>query len=193
MNTKKYRYQATAAALAVGMFTTSCGTMSDGTLTQIQTTLIATTGGVVTGVVTQAATGGDKLTGALIGAAIGALAGVVWGASIVKEKKAYATAEEYVNANNQQLKRRIEETRAYNEQLKEQVTQLKNENKRLSKEDKANLKATVNKGLEEINKDIDKAKSARSDAKGEDLAKLNANIATLQEEKKTLESELAKL
>lgn len=193
MNTKKYRYQATAAALAVGMFTTSCGTMSDETWTQIQTTLIGAAGGAGVGVLTQVATGGDIKTGALIGAAIGALAGVVWGASIVKEKKAYATAEEYVNANNQQLKRRIEETRAYNAKLKTQVDELKKENKRLSNEDKAKVKATVDKGVKAINDDIATAKSARADAKGEDLAMLNTNIATLQKEKAAMEADLARL
>lgn len=200
MNKKIYRYQATAAALVLGVFTTSCSSMSDETQTRTQGTTAGVLIGAGLGALAGLAIGGNTesvLTGLSVGAAAGAAAGFVWGDSIVKQKRAYATTEQYVNANNQQLANRINQTKQYNQQLRNQVNSLNAQNKQLSAakqaEAKAKIKANAREGITAIDQDIANAKAARADATGNELAKLDNNIAALQKEKASLTSELAKL
>lgn len=181
------------ATLSLGVLatTTSCSSMSDGTKTRTQGTVLGTLGGAGLGALAGLAAGGNTksvITGLVVGAAAGAIAGFAWGDSVVKQKEAYASMEEYVKDNNTQLGNRISQTKEYNKKLSKQVAQLRKEGKTLSDEDKKEAK----QGIDLINKDLATAKDAQKEASGAALDELNSKIAQMESEKKTL-SELAAL
>ncbi len=187
MNKKTLFHNATAAIVMTSMMTgvTSCSSMSDKTKTRTQGTVMGTLGGAALGALAGLATGGDKkavITGLVVGAAAGALTGFAWGESIVKQKEAYASTEEYVRDNNKQLDNRIAETKKYNQKLSQEVSKLRSEGKSLSAQERDNAK----QGIALIQKDIDTAKQAKQDAQGADLAELNQKIANLDKEKSVL-------
>lgn len=172
-------------ALGVLFANTSCSSTSDGTTTQIQGTALGTLGGAAVGALAGLAIGGNTksvVTGLAVGAAAGALSGFVWGNSVVKQKEAYASTEQYIQANNTQLDNRINQTRQYNQNLSKQVASLKAQNKKLSQREKAN----VQKGISLINQDLATARIAKQDASGSELAELNRKIDALNNEKDVL-------
>lgn len=176
--------KAMVPVLALGILSanTSCSSMSDGTTTQVQGTALGTLGGAAVGALAGLAIGGNTksvITGLAVGAAAGAVAGFVWGNSVVKQKKAYATTEQYVQANNAQLSNRINQTRQYNQKLSKQVASLKAQNKKLSQQEKKNAQ----QGIAYINQDITTARDAMKDATGSERAELSSKINTLNEEK----------
>lgn len=182
-----------AGAVALGLLpaTTSCSSTSDSTMTQIQGTTLGALGGAAVGAVAGLAIGGDTqsvVTGLAVGAAAGALAGFAWGTSVVKQKQAYASMEQYVSDNNRQLSNRITQTRQYNQKLQKQITSLKGDKSKLDQKSRANAQ----KGLTLINQDLATAQDAKKEASGADLIELNNKINELNKEKAVL-TELASL
>lgn len=183
----------TAGALALGMLctTTSCSSTSDGATTQIQGTTLGMLGGAAVGAVAGLAIGGNTksvITGLAVGAAAGAIIGFSWGNSIVKQKRAYASMEQYVSDNNKQLSNRIAQTKQYNQKLQKQINALNGDKSKLDQKARANAQ----KGLNLINQDIATAQDAKKEAQGADLVELNNKINELNKEKAVL-SELASL
>ena len=190
---KHHLTKLTAGVLAIGMLasTSSCSSTSDGTMTQIQGTTLGMLGGAAVGAVAGLAIGGNTksvVTGLAVGAAAGAIAGFSWGNSIVKQKRAYASMEQYVSDNNKQLSNRIAQTKQYNQKLQKQINALNGDKSKLDQKARANAQ----KGLNLINQDIATAQDAKKEAKGSDLVELNNKINELNKEKAVL-SELASL
>lgn len=192
MNNTLFR-KTVAVTLSLGVITsvTSCSSMSDGAMTRTQGTVLGTLAGAGMGALSGLVTGGNTesvITGLVVGAAAGAVSGYVWGDSVVRQKQAYASMEEYVRANNTQLSNRISQTKKYNKKLSNQVAQLRKEGKALS----AAEKKEARQGLALIDKDLAAAKDARNEANGAALTELNGKIAELSRQKSTL-AELAAL
>lgn len=187
-----YIRKATVATLALGVLsTTSCSSMSDGTKTRAQGTAMGMLSGAALGALSGLIIGGNTksvITGLAVGAAAGAIAGFAWGDSVVKQKEAYASMEQYVSDNNRQLSNRIAQTKQYNKKLQNQVAALKKEGKSLDQQQKANAQ----KGIALINQDLATAQDAKKEAHGDDLAELNSKINELNKEKAVL-AELASL
>lgn len=172
-------------ALGVLCSNTSCSSLSDGATTQIQGTALGTLGGAAVGALAGLAIGRNTksvITGLAVGAAAGVVAGFSWGSSVVKQKQAYATTEQYIQANYEQLASRIAQARQYNQMLSDQVASLDAQHKTLSQQEIA----TAQKGISLINQDLATARAARQDATESELEKLNRMIDELDAEKEVL-------
>ena len=175
------------ATLSLGMLagTTSCSSMSDGSRTRAQGSTLGAVAGAALGAALGLAAGGNSkavVAGLAAGAAVGALAGYAWGDSIVKQKEAYASMEEYVRDNNIQLSKRIEETKEYNMKLQQQVARLRVQGKRLSDSERAEAQRSIDL----ISQDLATARDAQKEADGAALKELNLKIEELERQQAML-------
>lgn len=191
--------KATLVVVAAGMVNTSftsCSSMSDSTKTRTQGTAFGALAGGLVGAGIGLATGGDTksvLIGAAAGALIGGIGGYAWGNSIVKEKEAYASMEEYINDNQKQLDNRITDVQKANSDLSNQIAQLKKDKTAISKENLAKQNAKLTENLALIDTDITTAKDAAKEASGDELAELNQKIDALSKEKSSLQTNISEL
>lgn len=190
MNTQHIFRTTTVAALALGILTPSCIQipMSENTKTVAKGTMLGATGGAAVGALAGMAIGGDEAStkkGAAIGTIVGALVGYVWSKSSVKKKQAYATNQQYVQANNSQLVNRINQLKQYNSMLSQQQSQGTKLN--------AQQLTQIKNGLSLINNDLSTAQEASKLATGTQLAELTQNIAGLNQQKSILEGFLSSL
>ena len=191
--------KATLVVMAAGMVNTSltsCSSMRDSTKTKSQgTSFGALAGGLLGAGIGLVAGGNTKsvLIGAAAGALLGGIGGYAWGDSIVKEKEAYASMEEYISDNQKQLDTRISDVQQANTDLSNQIAKLKADKTAVSKENIAKQNAKLTENLALIDTDITTAKDAAMEATGDDLAELNKKIDALSKEKKRLQSNINEL
>lgn len=191
--------KATLVVMAAGMVNsslTSCSSMSDSTKTRAQgTTFGAIAGGLLGASIGLVAGGNTKsvLIGAAAGAMLGGIGGYAWGDSIVKEKAAYASMEEYITDNKKQLDSRITDVQQANSDLSDQIAKLKADKTAISKEKIAKQNAQLSENMALIDADITTAQDAAKEASGTELAELNEKINALSQEKKSLQSNMSEL
>lgn len=198
-NVKLGLQKTTLVVLAAGMVSssmTSCSSMSDSAKTKTQGTAFGALAGSLVGAGIGLAAGGDTkavLIGAAAGALLGGVSGYAWGASIVKEKEAYASMEEYVADNKKQLDNRLTDVQKANSDLSNQITKLKKDKSAIAKANVEKQNAQLKENLALIDADITTAKDAATEASGAELAELNARIDKLSKEKNDLESNMDEL
>lgn len=198
MNMKMTKSTVTAGILSVCVAVaplTSC-TSDDGLNTQLQGSTLGAIGGAVVGGAIGLAAGGDSksvIAGAIAGGIAGGIAGLVWANSVVKEKAAYASMEDYINDNIRQLDARTAEAKKNNATLAKTISDLRAKKTKLSASDYQSQAKKINSGLALIDTDISIAKDAVNEASGAERAKLLSQISTLEAEKKTCQSNLATL
>lgn len=134
-----------------------CAGMSDQSRTKAEGTTVGAVAGGLLGLVI----GGEK--GAAIGALAGAGVGFLVGNEVAKRKKAYASNEDFLNAEIASTEEFNATAMAYNQKMARDITALEKESK--------NLRAKYDKG---------KAKKSSLAAKNEDLQKLIAENAKLE-------------
>jgi hypothetical protein len=153
-----------------------CATMSDKNRTQAEGTGV----GAVLGGLLGYAVGGGK--GAAIGAAAGAGLGFLVGNEIAKRKQAYATTEEFLDAEISNTKEYNKTAIAYNAKLSKDVATLEKQSKTLRAQyDKGTVdKKVLAAKSDELQKKIDASKKLENT-----LAKeLDVQTAILADEKK---------
>ena len=166
-----------AVVLLVCALLPGCATMSDKSRTQAEG---AGVGAVLGGLLGYAVGGGR---GAAIGAAAGAGLGFLVGNEIAKRKQAYASTEEFLDAEISNTQEYNKTAIAYNEKLSQDVAALEKESKA--------LRAQYEKG--EVDKKVLAAKSDELQKKIEASKKLEDTLAKelevqtaiLADEKKT--------
>ena len=193
MNKKTTRTVTTVLTAAmVCTSATSCQNMSDETRTVGEASVFsAVAGGLLAGGITALATGGDWKAAALAaagGAAAGAIVGVVWGQSVVKDKQEYASTEDYLNANIEQLDTRIAQATKYNSELKNEIAAMQKEKKKYSDSDYKKLASNIDANLSLIDQDISTANLALKEAGDADINKLRQKLTTLESERDALSS-----
>ena len=164
-------------ALLVCALLPGCATMSDQTRTKAEGAGV----GAVLGGLLGYAVGGGK--GAAIGAAVGAGAGFLVGNEIAKRKQAYASTEDFLDAEIANTQEYNKTAIAYNAQLSKDVAQLEKESTALrAKYDKGQVdKKALAAKSDGLQKKIDDSKKLE-----DNLAKeLEVQTAILEEEKKT--------
>ena len=164
-------------ALLVCALLPGCATMSDQTRTKAEG---AGVGGVLGGLLGYAVGGGK---GAAIGAAVGAGAGFLVGNEIAKRKQAYASTEDFLDAEIANTQEYNKTAIAYNAQLSKDVAQLEKESTALrAKYDKGQVdKKALAAKSDSLQKKIDDSKKLE-----DTLAKeLEVQTAILEDEKKT--------
>lgn len=109
---------------------------------------------------------------------------VVWKESEVQERAAYASSAQYVAANQRQLNTRLAQAREANKVLSQVNSQKKG---KVSAKDKKKAKDAINKNVKLIDKDLEKARQAQKEAKGEELDALRQQINALSNEKRQLQ------
>ncbi len=164
-------------ALLVCALLPGCATMSDQTRTKAEGAGV----GAVLGGLLGYAVGGGK--GAAIGAAVGAGAGFLVGNEIAKRKQAYASTEDFLDAEIANTQEYNKTAIAYNAQLSKDVAQLEKESTALrAKYDKGQVdKKALAAKSDSLQKKIDDSKKLE-----DTLAKeLEVQTAILEDEKKT--------
>lgn len=164
-------------ALLVCALLPGCATMSDQTRTKAEGAGV----GAVLGGLLGYAVGGEK--GAAIGAAVGAGAGFLVGNEIAKRKQAYASTEDFLDAEIANTQEYNKTAIAYNAQLSKDVAQLEKESTALrAKYDKGQVdKKALAAKSDSLQKKIDDSKKLE-----DTLAKeLEVQTAILEDEKKT--------
>jgi len=164
-------------ALLVCALLPGCATMSDQTRTKAEGAGV----GAVLGGLLGYAVGGEK--GAAIGAAVGAGAGFLVGNEIAKRKQAYASTEDFLDAEIANTQEYNKTAIAYNAQLSKDVAQLETESTALrAKYDKGQVdKKALAAKSDSLQKKIDDSKKLE-----DTLAKeLEVQTAILEDEKKT--------
>ena len=154
-----------------------CATMSDQDRTKAEGTGV----GAVLGGLIGYAVGGGK--GAAIGAAAGAGLGFLVGNEIAKRKQAYASTEEFLDAEISNTQEYNKTALAYNAQLSKDVATLEKQSKTLRAQyDKGTVdKKVLAAKSDELQKKIDSSKKLE-----DTLAKeLEVQTAILADEKKT--------
>jgi len=162
--------------LLVFVLLPGCATMSDKNRTQAEGTGV----GAVLGGLLGYAVGGGK--GAAIGAAAGAGLGFLVGNEIAKRKQAYATTEEFLDAEISNTKEYNKTAIAYNAKLSKDVATLEKQSKTLRAQyDKGTVdKKVLAAKSDELQKKIDASKKLENT-----LAKeLDVQTAILADEKK---------
>ncbi len=148
-------------ALLVCALLPGCATMSDQTRTKAEGAGV----GAVLGGLLGYAVGGGK--GAAIGAAVGAGAGFLVGNEIAKRKQAYASTEDFLDAEIANTQEYNKTAIAYNAQLSKDVAQLEKES--------TALRAKYDKG--QVDKKALAAKSDSLQKKIDDSKKLEDTLA----------------
>lgn len=164
-------------ALLVCALLPGCATMSDQTRTKAEGAGV----GAVLGGLLGYAVGGEK--GAAIGAAVGAGAGFLVGNEIAKRKQAYASTEDFLDAEIANTQEYNKTAIAYNAQLSKDVAQLEKESTALrAKYDQGQVdKKALAAKSDSLQKKIDDSKKLE-----DTLAKeLEVQTAILEDEKKT--------
>lgn len=164
-------------ALLVCALLSGCATMSDQTRTKAEGAGV----GAVLGGLLGYAVGGEK--GAAIGAAVGAGAGFLVGNEIAKRKQAYASTEDFLDAEIANTQEYNKTAIAYNAQLSKDVAQLEKESTALrAKYDQGQVdKKALAAKSDSLQKKIDDSKKLE-----DTLAKeLEVQTAILEDEKKT--------
>lgn len=177
---------------------TSCSWMPDSVLTQVQGTSLGTGVGAAVGAGVGALVGDEDrgkaiAIGAGVGALIGGLAGYAWSQSVVKKKSEYASTEDYIEANIDQLDDRIDDAETMNNRLARQIANLKEDGEKISASDYQSIKKSVNEGKKLIDKDLSNANKALSSAKGEEKKELQEKIAELKKQRSLLISQSSQL
>ncbi len=168
---------------------TSCSNLSDASLTQIQGTGGGAAVGGAIGAGAGALLGGSTkatLWGAAIGAAVGGLFGHQYAKSIVKQKAAYATTEDYLNANIKQLSIRTNEVKSTNSNLTKQIANIRAQKSTLSADERVKTKKDLTDKANLAQQDIKVANAALSSATGEKRKALLNQIAQLKTERANL-------
>ena len=164
-------------ALLVFAMLPGCATMTDQTRTKAEG---AGVGAVLGGLIGYAVGGGK---GAAIGAAVGAGAGFLVGNEIAKRKQAYASNEDFLDAEISNTQEYNKTAIAYNAQLSKDVATLEKQSKTLRAQyDKGTVdKKVLAAKSDELQKKIDSSKKLE-----DTLAKeLEVQTAILADEKKT--------
>ena len=164
-------------ALLVFALLPGCATMTDQNRTKAEGTGV----GAVLGGLLGYAVGGGK--GAAIGAAAGAGLGFLVGNEIAKRKQAYASTEDFLDAEIANTQEYNKTAIAYNAQLSKDVAQLEKESTALrAKYDKGQVdKKALAAKSDSLQKKIDDSKKLE-----DTLAKeLEVQTAILEDEKKT--------
>ena len=138
-----------------------------------------------------------KLFGALIGGYVGYHMGSKWGDSIVRERAAYRSQEEYLQANIKQSQKRIKDLNKENRHLSKSIASLKTEKQKLKSSHDAmaikNHNESIKQGLKDIDykmalldKDIRTAKQAvASSPNTQEVNDLKEELSKLQSSRKT--------
>lgn len=135
--------------------------------------------------------------GALIGGYVGYHMGSKWGDSIVRERAAYRSQEEYLQANIKQSQKRIKDLNKENRHLSKSIASLKTEKQKLKSSHDAmaikNHNESIKQGLKDIDykmalldKDIRTAKQAvASSPNTQEVNDLKEELSKLQSSRKT--------
>ncbi len=169
--------RALVVVLLVCVLLPGCATMSDQNRTKAEGTGV----GAVLGGLLGYAVGGGR--GAAIGAAAGAGLGFLVGNEIAKRKQAYASTEDFLDAEIASTQEFNKTATAYNAKLSKDVTALEKESKSLrAKYDKGAVdKKVLAAKSDELQKKVDASKKLE-----DTLAKeLEVQTAILADEKKT--------
>ena len=197
-----------ASCILASSFTlSSCGAMNDRDKTVAQGKTIGTTGGALAG--GGIAFGIAKMfglrdreaaafatVGALVGAAVGYQKGKAWGESIVRQKDAYASTEDYLVANIDQANRRTSMLNSENKRLVSQISSLRSQRAQLAKAQSSAQRRSFNNSIASatqeitqkerlVRKDISNSLAAIKIAKKDgvsqkELAKLDTGVRTMQ-------------
>lgn len=111
---------------------------------------------------------------------LSAMVCAVWKESEVQERAAYATSAQYVAANQRQLNTRLAQAREANRELSQKKG-------KVSAKDKKKAKDAIKKNVKLIDKDLERARQAQKEAKGEELDALRQQINALSNEKRQLQ------
>lgn len=147
--------------LLIGVFIPGCAGMSDQNRTKAEGTTVGAVAGGLLGLVI----GGEK--GAAIGALAGAGVGFLAGNEIAKRKKAYASNEDFLNAEIAGTQEFNSTTLAYNKKMTKDIAVLQKESK--------HLRARYDKG--KVAKSALAAKSKNLQKQIADNQKLEATLA----------------
>lgn len=212
MNTMTGLKRAVLLGTAIGIMgstlsLSSCANMNDQDKTVAQGTAIGTAGGAAVGGglgyglakifgLSDRQAAAFAALGAVAGGAIGYQQGKAWGESVVKQKQEYASTEDYLNDNINQLNNRMVELNAENDRLKSQISTLKSQRAQLAKSQDQAQKQAFNESIASatqeitakenlIRQDINTGLAALKTGKQEkasptEIAKLNSSIKTMQ-------------
>jgi len=195
-----------------------CAGMSDSNRTKAEGAGVGAAGGAGIGALLGQVIGGDTgatLIGAAIGGAVGGLAGFAYGDHVAKEKKKYASQEDWLDACIVSVEKMNAETEEYNRNLATELKTLKKEvaslnsgyeKKKVEKSALAQKKKDIDTRLAESNKQLDMARfelenqemvakeskeggnTPQSQALDKEIAQLKKSIGELEEKTTTLAS-----
>lgn len=174
----------------------SCRSMSDSTATLAGGTGLGALAGGAVGTGIGALVGGKDrgkamAIGAIAGAVVGGIIGNRWGASVVKKKEAYASTEQYIQANIEQMDTRIAQASKLQTSLKNQIASLKQQKSTLALADYNKIRTDIARKNAYISTDIENATLAMNDKESTETQreKLRAQIAQLTDIQKSLTSD----
>lgn len=180
-------------ALALTMCLSSC---SDADITLLEGTAIGGIAGGGAAFGLAKAFGASNENAAYIGAGgavLGGLIGNRWGASIVKEKGAYATQEAYLKANIKQVNNRISEATSTNQKLASTLSDLKTKKAVLTQDAYNQTKKAMAQQTGLIDQDLNTAREALKDSSGAEATELRNRIAELKNQRNALTRNVANM